>query len=73
MEASIRGWHKSRRSSAQGANCVEIDRLVGGDVAIRQSKTPGVSLIYSLAEIQAFIMGVKDGEFDYLLSPRIES
>jgi Domain of unknown function (DUF397) len=60
-------WRKSRRSNSQG-NCVELARLPDGDVAVRNSRFPdGPALIYTRAEIEALILGVKDGEFDSLL------
>jgi Domain of unknown function (DUF397) len=61
-------WVKSRRSGPQG-NCVEIAQLpTGSGVAVRNSRDPdGPALIYTAAEIQALIRGVKDGDFDHLL------
>ncbi|CAM5672411.1 DUF397 domain-containing protein [Streptomyces atroolivaceus] len=59
-------WRKSRHSGPQG-NCVELAALPGGDVALRNSRDPqGPALIYSRAEINAFLDGAKDGEFDLL-------
>jgi hypothetical protein len=61
-------WHKSGRSSAQG-NCVETARLDDGRVAVRNSRHPaGPALIFTAAEARAFLDGVKDGDFDYLLA-----
>jgi hypothetical protein len=60
-------WRKSARSSAQG-NCVELARLSGTGVAIRNSRHPeGPALVFTEAELDAFLAGVKDGEFDDLL------
>jgi hypothetical protein len=60
-------WRKSARSSAQG-NCVELARLAGAEVAIRNSRDPeGPALVLTGAELDAFLGGVKDGEFDDLL------
>ena len=60
-------WRKSARSSAQG-NCVETARLDDGQVAVRNSRHPaGPALIFTQAEARAFLEGVKDGDFDYLL------
>lgn len=61
-------WVKSQRSNSQG-NCVELAELVDGSVAMRNSRHPkGPALVYTRAEVEAMIMGAKDGDFDYLLS-----
>jgi hypothetical protein len=60
-------WRKSARSSAQG-NCVELAQLPGQGVAVRNSRDPeGPALVFSDAELEAFLGGVKDGDFDDLL------
>jgi capsid protein len=60
-------WQKSRYSNSQGS-CVEMALLPGGDIAVRNSRDPdGPTLIYTQAEIQALLQGVKDGDFDNLL------
>lgn len=60
-------WRKSRHSNSQGT-CVELAGLPGGAVALRSSRHPdGPALVFSSAEIDAFIRGAKDGEFDDLL------
>jgi hypothetical protein len=60
-------WQKSLHSNSQGT-CVELARLPDGEVAVRNSRFPeGPALIYTRAEIQALLQGVKDGEFDDLL------
>ncbi|MEU8816101.1 DUF397 domain-containing protein, partial [Actinoplanes sp. NPDC048796] len=61
-------WQKSRRSNPSG-NCVEAAVLSNGDVAMRNSRDPeGPALIYTPAEIEAFLGGVRDGDFDNLLA-----
>lgn len=62
-------WQKSRRSNPSG-NCVELAALPdGGGIAVRNSRDPqGPALIYTRAEIEAFILGARDGDFDNLLS-----
>lgn len=61
-------WQKSHRSNPSG-NCVECAALADGGVAVRNSRDPeGPALIYTQAEIDAFILGVRDGDFDNLLS-----
>ncbi|MGV2383850.1 MAG UNVERIFIED_CONTAM: DUF397 domain-containing protein [Thermobifida fusca] len=60
-------WQKSRRSNSIG-NCVEMARLADGSIAVRNSRFPdGPALIYTQAEINALILGIKDGDFDNLL------
>ena len=60
-------WRKSARSSAQG-NCIELAKLSGAEVAIRNSRHPqGPALIFTDAELDAFLEGVKGGDFDDLL------
>ena len=62
-------WQKSRRSNPSG-NCVELAVLpAGAGVAVRNSRDPrGPALIYTRDEIVAFLGGVRDGDFDHLLS-----
>ncbi|MFC7730143.1 DUF397 domain-containing protein [Actinomadura keratinilytica] len=63
-------WLKSRRSNSQG-NCVEIAELPGGRVAMRNSRHPeGPALIYTRPEIEALILGAKEGDFDNLIAAR---
>jgi Domain of unknown function (DUF397) len=61
-------WQKSRRSNPSG-NCVELAVLAGrAEIAMRNSRDPeGPALIYTPAEIAAFVQGAKDGDFDHLL------
>lgn len=61
-------WRRSRHSGASG-NCVELAPLVSGEVAVRNSRFPhGPVLVYTRAEMAAFLAGAKDGEFDDVLS-----
>jgi len=61
-------WHISTRSADNGGSCVEAGPLADGSgrVAVRHSHFPeGVAILYSKAEWQAFVGGVKGGEFDF--------
>ncbi|GDY32881.1 DUF397 domain-containing protein [Gandjariella thermophila] len=60
-------WRRSRHSGAVG-NCVELARLHGDQIAVRHSRHPdGPALVYTRAEMAAFIAGAKEGEFDDFL------
>jgi len=66
-ELPVVRWQKSSRSNSQG-NCVELARLDHGQVAVRNSRDPqGPALIYTRAEMVAFIEGAKDGDFAHLI------
>jgi hypothetical protein len=59
-------WRKSRASNPSG-DCIEVAALASGAVAMRNSRDPhGPALVYTRAEIAAFLRGAKDGEFDDL-------
>jgi Domain of unknown function (DUF397) len=61
-------WQKSQYSNPNGA-CVEVAVLPDGEVAVRNSRFPGgPALVYTQAEIAAFLAGAKDGEFDHVLT-----
>jgi hypothetical protein len=47
---------------------VELATLTDGSVAMRNSRFPeGPALVYTRAEIAAFVAGARDGEFDDLV------
>ncbi len=76
MDLSGAQWRKSGRST-NGGDCVEV-AVVPGDAAVavhkadsdhlylvRDSKDPGgPALAFTRSEWDAFVGGVKDGEFD---------
>jgi hypothetical protein len=58
-------WIKSRRSTAQGNNCVEVARNLPGVVAVRDSKDPeGAVLVVRSSGWREFVAGVRAGAFD---------
>ncbi|MER6828003.1 DUF397 domain-containing protein [Streptosporangium sp. NPDC000563] len=61
-------WRISTKSDNGGGSCVEAGPLGDGSgrVAVRHSHRPdGEVIVYSRAEWEAFVGGVKDGEFDF--------
>ncbi|GIH68942.1 DUF397 domain-containing protein [Sphaerimonospora thailandensis] len=57
-------WRKATRSNTVGNQCVEVARLRSG-IAVRDSKNPeGPKLLFTNGEWEAFVDGVKGGEFD---------
>jgi hypothetical protein len=60
-------WVKSSFSGAADHNCVEVARLEGGAMAVRDSKAPaGPTLRFTAAEWHAFVRGVVAGEFNVI-------
>jgi hypothetical protein len=63
LDLSQAAWHKSSRSGQY--NCVEV-ALVDGGVAVRDSKdVTGPVLVFTPPEWNAFIDGVRGGEFSF--------
>jgi hypothetical protein len=57
-------WKKSRHSNPSG-DCVELAKLTGGRIAVRNSRHPnGPTLLYPHAAMAAFLRVVKEGELD---------
>jgi hypothetical protein len=56
-------WRKSSFSSV--AECVEVAELDDGRIGLRNSNDPGAGMVaFTRGEIDAFVRGVKAGEFD---------
>jgi Domain of unknown function (DUF397) len=61
------GHGEGVRAGAEDAGA-EMAALPSGSIAMRNSRDPGgPALIYTHAEIEAFIGGAKEGEFDHLI------
>lgn len=60
-------WRKSSFSGDTHGNCVEMAALPDGDVAVRDSKHPERGhLVFTRAEIAAWLDGARAGEFEDL-------
>jgi Domain of unknown function (DUF397) len=58
-------WFKSSFSGTNGNGCVEVAFLPAGGVAVRDTKNRALAPhTYTAAEWDAFVAGVKAGEFD---------
>jgi len=63
-------WRKSRHSNPSG-NCVEMARLPGEQVAVRDSHRPdGPALLFTRAAWERFLCGVREGAPDLALAGR---
>jgi Domain of unknown function (DUF397) len=59
-------WIKSNRSNPNG-ECVEMARLPGGKVAVRNSRYPdGPALIFPLQTIAALVRAIRDDGWEDL-------
>ncbi|MCA1834827.1 MAG: DUF397 domain-containing protein [Actinobacteria bacterium] len=70
MAASDSFTTRWRTSSFSGNNgtCVEVAALPDGHIAVRNSNQPDRGVVlFTRAEMEAWIHGVKAGEFDDLL------
>jgi hypothetical protein len=59
-------WRKSSYSNGHGGNCVEVAELTDGGRLVRDTKDQGRGPIlrFTASEWQAFVLGVRGGEFD---------
>lgn len=65
------GWRISSACDANGGSCVEAGPVLDGSdrVAVRQSSNPdGPAVLYTKEEWEAFLTGVRRGEFDFFVS-----
>lgn len=62
-------WRRPVGGADEGQN-VEFAVLDDGQVAVRNARDPeGPVLVYTPAEISAFVDGAKKGEFDDMVDP----
>ncbi|MFE6056536.1 DUF397 domain-containing protein [Kitasatospora sp. NPDC056446] len=60
-------WQKSSFSgSNEGGNCVELAAGADDLRHLRESDDPTLIVTTSTAELRAFLLGAKAGEFDHL-------
>lgn len=65
MELADARWFKSSFSGGNGNGCVEVAFLPTGEVAVRDTKDRTLPAHrYTAAEWDAFVAGVRAGEFD---------
>lgn len=63
-KTNVPKWRTS--SFTDGVQCVEV-AVIGDEIAVRDTKDrEGATLTFTRGEMQAFIQGVKAGEFDDL-------
>jgi hypothetical protein len=63
-------WRKSRHSNPSG-DCVEMARLPGEQVAVRDSHRPdGPALVFTRAAWERFLHGLREGAGDLALAGR---
>jgi hypothetical protein len=60
-------WQKSSFSGADdNQSCLELAPHAGA-IKVRESDDPDVIVTTSVEKLRAFILGVKNGEFDHLI------
>jgi hypothetical protein len=67
IERTFTGWRKSSLSSG-GDNCVEVGFADDGTIGVRDTKQHGEGPVLEFfpAEWEAFLGGVRSGEFDQI-------
>lgn len=63
LELSDARWVRSSFSGAPDKTCVEVAQT-DGVVGVRNSNDPSEIVIFTTAEWDKFLMGVREGEFD---------
>lgn len=52
-------------SFSGGGDCVEVAQLDNGEIAVKHSRSEAEPFVYTAREWDAFLAGVKHGEFDF--------
>ncbi|BDM66722.1 hypothetical protein HEK616_02090 [Streptomyces nigrescens] len=60
-------WQKSSFSSGNSEQCLETARD-SGEILLRESDDPHVIVRTTPEKLAAFILGVKNGEFDHFVN-----
>ena len=60
-------WLKSSFSTAEGEQCLEVNVGEDGMIYIRESDHPDIVAVTTPAKWDAFVKGVKAGEFDHFV------
>lgn len=60
----VAGLEWTRSTFAKGTAWLEMATMPGDTVAVRRSSQPDIVIVYTKAEIQAFLEGAQKGEFD---------
>ncbi len=64
LDLNVVTWRKSSYSGDDGGDCIEVAPGFPGLVPVRDSKNPeGPALVFPAAAWQAFVAGVRAGEF----------
>lgn len=67
MSTSAPRYHIS--SFCDLGSCVEVAALEDGSIALRDSKVGGSPYVFTSAEWDSFLAGVRAGEFDWASLP----
>ncbi|GAA3191312.1 MULTISPECIES: DUF397 domain-containing protein [Streptomyces] len=66
MNSEIK-WQKSSFSGGGGEQCLET-AISNGEILLRESDDPTVIVKTTPEKLAAFLLGVKNGEFDHFVS-----
>lgn len=68
LDSDSTKWRKSQHSGSEDGGS-ELAKLPNGNIAMRNSNScDGGTVELTSVQFQAFVTGVKEGEFDYLIA-----